>query len=87
MPYIERDQLRDYLWTSSNFTDDQKDDYITLEQFFEKKWSDYLIKALLMYGTAYAVLFPICILKNMDKMKFITFLAVFSFVYLVLVSI
>ena len=59
--------------------------YETIEIFNEKIWDNYLTKALIMYGTAFVIMFPTCMIENIGKMRFAALLSILALIYLILV--
>jgi amino acid permease len=62
--------------------------YISMNEFFEKSfWSYYSFKFPVMYGLAFIIVLPLCLLKDISKMRFNSIFGVISLMFLVLIII
>jgi len=61
------------------------EDYPSYSDFEKKIWHGLLLKAILMYGVAFFIIFPSCMIKNIGKMKFVSLLSIISILYVILV--
>lgn len=57
--------------------------YESMNEFFEKSfWSHYSFKFPIMYGLAFIVVLPLCLLKDISKMRFNSIFGVLSLMFL-----
>jgi amino acid permease len=62
--------------------------YQSMNDFFEKSfWSYYSFKFPIMYGLAFFVILPLCLLKDISKMRFNSIFGVISLMFLVFIII
>jgi len=62
-----------------------QDDYKDFEHFERDFWKRAIIKLLFMYGTAYLIIYPIALSKNVSKLRFVAIFAIISMVYITMV--
>jgi amino acid permease len=62
--------------------------YKSIDEFFNKSfWSDYSFKFPVMYALAFLVILPLCLLKNISKMRFTSIFGIFSLFFLITIII
>lgn len=61
-------------------------DYIDFDDFKLRVWDDYIIKLILLYGMAFTILVPTCLIDNIGKMRFAAIVSVIALVYVIVVS-
>jgi len=62
--------------------------YQSMNDFFENSfWSYYSFKFPIMYGLAFIVVLPLCLLKDISKMRFNSIFGVISLIFLVFIII
>jgi amino acid permease len=62
--------------------------YKSIDEFFNKSfWSDYSFKIPVMYALAFLVILPLCLLKNISKMRFTSIFGIFSLFFLIIIII
>lgn len=62
--------------------------YKSIDDFFQNSfWSKNYIKFPVMYGIAFLIITPLCLLKNISKMRFNSIFGIFSLFFLILIII
>jgi len=62
--------------------------YDNMNDFVQKSfWSSYVYKFFVMYGILHIILLPLCLLKDMSKLRFSSIFGVFSLLFVMIIVI
>ena len=59
--------------------------YLTFKLFEKEVWSDEIIKLSVMYGVTVIILLPLCLQKDLGKLRYISVFAIVSMIYVIMV--
>jgi len=63
----------------------QGSDYIDLDDFIKKVWSQYYMSFPILYGVNAIIVIPICLIKELSKMKNVSLAGLMCLIYVILV--
>jgi len=63
----------------------QGDNYIDLDDFISKVWSQYYMSFSILYGVNAIIVIPICLIKELSKMKNVSLIGIVCLIYVILV--
>jgi amino acid permease len=60
--------------------------YHSIDDFYQNSfWSKYYVKFPVMYGTAIFIILPLCLMKNISKMRFNSIFGIMSLIFITLI--